>query len=443
MRSRHVCFVAMSGVRIVNPALRALGMTLPGFIERGNVIASLPCLGLLTLAGLTPDDWEMSYVEVDQLDDASLAEVVAQSRDLIAISSLSARINDAYNLADRLRAHGRTVVIGGLHASVLPGEAQDHAEAVVVGEGEPIWADLLADYLRGGLQARYERPRSRSFVPWAVPRYDLLDLEKYNRVPLQTTRGCPLDCSFCGASRLISHYKRKPYSHIEAELLAITSQWKKPFIELADDNTFVDKNWAREVVPLIGRFGVRWFTESDISLADDSALLRLLAQNGCTQVLIGLESVDDESLAETDTKHWKQKRRNRYRDAIARIQDAGISVNGCFIIGFDHDGPGVFEATSDFVRTSGLAEVQVTILTPFPGTSLQSRLHHEGRLLKQSYWDECTLFDLVFRPALMTVDQLEDGFRDLVAELYSPSSTDHRRAILHGCTRRAVANGLR
>jgi radical SAM superfamily enzyme YgiQ (UPF0313 family) len=186
---------------------------------------------------------------------------------------------------------------------------------------------------------------------------------------------------------------------------------------------------------------VRWFTESDISLADDPELLRLLAQSGCAQVLIGLESVDEDALGETDTKHWKQKRRDRYRDAIARIQDAGISVNGCFIVGFDHDGPGVFESTVDFVNTSGLAEVQVTILTPFVGTALAARLKAQGRLIKDTYWDECTLFDLVFEPAQMTRPELEQGFRTMVGELYSPEATNRRKAILHRCARRAVENG--
>lgn len=430
----------MSGVRIYNPELLALGMTLPGFIERGKVIASLPSLGVLTLAGLTPADWEIDYVEVDGLDDQVLEEVCERSHELVAISSLAARIDDAYRLARALREAGKAVVIGGLHASVLPDEAAEFADSVVVGEGEVVWRQVLEDYRAGALKPRYISPKASDFTPWAVPRYDLLDPARYNRITIQTTRGCPLDCSFCAASRLISPYKRKPISQIERELDAIEAIWPRPFIELADDNTFVNKRWSRELIEALAKRDLKWFTECDISVAQDEPLLQRLAASGCAQVLIGLEATDETALDETDTKSWKRRQRSKYLDAIHKVQDHGVSVNGCFIFGFDSHGPEVFEKTARFIEDANLAEVQLTILTPFPGTALYAKLAREGRLISPRFWNKCTLFDVNFKPQRMTVSELEEGFRSLVAEVYSPVSTERRKAKFRECLRAAKAH---
>lgn len=403
---------------------------MPGFVERGNVIASMPSLGLLTLAAHTSADWNVSYAEYDDIPPKI-------DHDLVAISTLPARADEAFKLADALRAEGRQVVIGGLHASAMPDECVRHADAVVVGEGETVWKELLDDW--PNLLPLYRSVPAATF-DWRVPRYDLLDIDRYNRIPLQTTRGCPLDCAFCGASRLISPYKKKDLSAVRAELEAITDRWARPFIELADDNTFVDKRWSKELVKLLCEFPIRWFTETDVSVADDDELLELLGASGCAQLLIGFESTAEGSLRETDSRSFKLRRRDRYFEAIAKIQSFGISVNGCFIHGFDHDGPDVFEATLTFVRESRLSEVQSTILTPFPGTALHAKLKRQHRLLQERFWDRCTLFDVTFRPAKMSVAELEDGFRWLLTELYSPEETARRRSILHGDYRRARRN---
>lgn len=447
---RRALFLAMSGVRIRNPELLALGMTLPGFVERGKVIASLPSLGLLTVAAHLPEDWIAEYEDVDALDEATLDRYRSHPAELVAISSLAARVDAAYRLADALRAAGKTVVIGGLHASAMPDEAAGHADAVVVGEGENVFRSAVEDYARGRLKVRYDaRTASPGYGHGPLPRYDLLDPERYNRMTLQTTRGCPLDCAFCAASRMISPYRKKPVARIAQEVEAILGMWDSPpptsssrkrkegapFIELADDNTFVDKRWSREMVDVLAGYGLRWFTESDVSLADDDALLERLARSGCAQVLVGLESIDLAALEETDTRRWKARRREQYLRAIAKIQSYGISVNGCFALGFDADGPGVFEATRDFVLESGLAEVQITVLTPFPGTALTARLRREGRLHAERYWDRCTLFDVVYDPLGMSPSELEGGLRWLAGELYRPDRTETRKAKFRECAR--------
>lgn len=439
MRHLKLLFIAMSGVRVKNEALLEVGLTLPGFVERSKVIASLPSLSLLTLAAHTPAHWVVEYREIDELSPEEQAGLLDTPYDLVAISSLTARVLDAYALADALRARGVTVVLGGLHASMMPEEAREHVDAVVQGEGELLWPRLLADFEAGQLLPLYSsfnktQPAYR-LSEALEPRYDLLEIEKYNRLTLQTTRGCPLDCEFCGASRLISPYKIKPIHQVRRELEAILELWPQPFIELADDNTFANKRWARELAELLGEYDIPWFTETDISVADDDELLKLLAQAGCTQLLIGFESTDSASLYDLDGRHWKYSQHAYYQEKIAKIQSYGIAVNGCFVLGFDTDDARVFDRTRDFVLGSELADVQITLLTPFPGTALYRRLRSKGRLLKEIFWDQCTLFDVTFQPQQMSAESLEERFRGLMAELYAPEVTARRKHRFRECVR--------
>jgi len=162
-------------------------------------------------------------------------------------------------------------------------------------------------------------------------------------------------------------------------------------------------------------------------VADDPRLLELLASSGCAQLLVGLEASHPSSLRRMDSRDWKLRQFDSYHAKITRIQNHGISVNGCFTLGMDEDDTGVFERTRDFVRALDLAEVQITIQTPFPGTALYRRLLQQGRLLRPVFWDQCTLFDVTYRPARMTTDELRIGFYGLVGELYSPSESETRK----------------
>ncbi len=433
---------AFSGVRVQNARLMELGLTLPGFVERSRVIASLPSLGLLTLASHTPPGWEVEYREFDQFGEPELSAILADGFDVVAISALSARILEAYAVADRLRDKGVCVVMGGLHVTALPDEASQHADSVVIGEGEPVWEQLLLDYEQGCLRPRYSSFAAPRFdlSQSRTPRYDLLDISRYNRLTLQTTRGCPLDCEFCAASRTLSTYKMKPLETVRRDLEAILALWPRPFLELADDNTFVKKSWSRQLASLLKEYPVRWFTECDISIADDPELLELLATSGCVQVLIGLESAEPEGLRGLDSRGWKLARYNSYHEKIARIQSYGISVNGCFIMGLDSHTAETFEQTRRFVQESALSEVQLTVLTPFPGTALYRRLQGEGRLPDQPYWDRCTLFDVVFEPARMSMGELEAQFEDLMAAVYSDDMVAARKANFRRCLRSAAAH---
>jgi radical SAM superfamily enzyme YgiQ (UPF0313 family) len=420
--------IAMSGVRAHNPELTALGLTLPGFVERNKVIASLPSLGLLTLAGLTPASVDLHYLEVPDLKDI---HGVPAEFDFVAISSFSAQIHEAYELADRYRLLGTRVILGGLHVSALPDEARLHADAVVIGEGEPVWPAIMADLLSpAGLKPVYDaRSLDYSLANSPMPRFDLLDIERYNRLTVQTQRGCPFRCEFCAASLRISPtYKIKPVDRVIAEIHAIKKLWKRPFIEFADDNTFVNKAHSKQLLRALAGEGVRWFTETDLSVADDEELLDMLRDAGCAEVLIGFEGTTFSSVDGVEQRaNWKAKRVDTYLEAIRRIQDRGVRVNGCFILGLDGAGPESFEQIWEFVQASGLYDVQITVQTAFPGTPLYTRLKNEGRILRDQAWELCTLFDVNFQPAKMTVAELEAGLRTLGSRIYSDESTQKRR----------------
>ena len=437
---RRLLLLSLSGVRIVDPKLRELGVTLPGFVERGKTIASLPSLSMLILAAHTPKNWHVDYRDLDVIPSDLVQTIVSENYEVVAITALTARIVEAYALADQLRSENVFVVLGGLHVSALPEEAIQHADAIVVGEGEPVWRALLDDATNGSNKTVYRALPHRFTNADPVPRYDLIAGNQYNRITIQTCRGCPLDCSFCGASRLISRFKCKPVDLLRREIETILDQWSDPFIELADDNTFVHKRHGRAVARLLGEYQMAWFTETDISVADDDELLALLAESNCRQVLIGLESAVHDSLGGIDGRQWKHQQWRAYREKVRRIQSAGISVNGCFVLGFDQDTPQTFERTREFVEELELADVQITILTPFPGTELYGTLARELRLADQPFWPQCTLFDLTFQPKNMTASELHSGFSWLMQTLYNADAQRKRRRVFAQMRARAKAS---
>lgn len=420
-------FIAMSGVRAYNKELLELGLTLPGFIERNKTVASLPSLGLLTLAGMTPKDVDVEYIEVP---DIAHLDDLPGNYDVVAISSFTAQIKDAYELSDRYRAIGTRVILGGLHVTAMPDEALEHADSIIIGEGEPVWEMLIDDLKYGKLEPVYDaRGEPFDLANAPMPRYELLDPGRYNRITVQTQRGCPFDCEFCAASiRLSPAYRVKPIEKVIAEIRRIKELWPKPFIEFADDNSFVNKKHSKALLRAITKENIRWFTESDISIARDDKLLELMRDSGCAQVLIGFESPSLSGLQSIEKKtDWKAKQYGSYYDAIEKIQSHGISVDACFILGLDGTGLESFHEVLEFIRESGSHEVQITILTPFPGTPLYDRLKATGRLLKEDAWELCTLFDVNFSPEHMTVAELEDNFRWLASEIYNSTETKRRQ----------------
>jgi radical SAM superfamily enzyme YgiQ (UPF0313 family) len=420
--------LAMSGVRAHDKKLLELGLTLPGFVDRSKIIASLPSLGLLYLAARTPDGHELAYYEAEA-DGAEPKELYDCA--LVAISTFTAQIFEAYAIADRLRRVGVKVAMGGLHVTVLPDEALQHADYAIVGEGENVWPAVV-EAAALGESARIFRAADFSPVDVAalpVPRFDLLGNRPYNRFTVQATRGCPWRCEFCASTVMLqTTYRRRPVEHVVRDIEAVARLRPQPFIEFADDNTFVDKAWGKALCRALVPLRIKWFTETDLSVADDPGLLELMREAGCRQVLIGLESATAGPLAGLEQRADRKARwASHYAEAVQTIQSHGITVNACFILGLDGHTPDVFQQTLDFANEVCPFDVQITLLTAFPGTPLYARLLREGRILDPGAWHLCTLFDVNYRPTGMTPQQLREGIYWLGEQLYGAEATRRRR----------------
>lgn len=403
----------------------ALGMTLPGLAHRAAAIARLPALGLLTLAGLAPTSWTCSYHEAVRADEQLAEEILGTRPKLVAISALTASIEESYRFSTMLRARGARVVIGGLHVTACPEEARKYCDAVVVGEGEPVWPDVLADAAADRLRPTYRAGAPFDLARSRVPRFDLLGREPRPRFTVQTQRGCPLACEFCGASRLLGPHRLKPLANLKAELAAITDLVPRPVLELADDNSFLGERNSDELLETLAGAGARYFTEVDWRVGERPGLLAGLAASGCVQVLVGIESL----VFRHPGMGPKTAELPRIMAALDAIQGAGVAVIGCFIVGCDGETHDSLDRLARFIAACELADVQLTIQTPFPGTALRRRLEREGRLLPNRGWSHCTLFDLTYRPDRMGVAELEIAFRDLVARVFSPAESARRQSI--------------
>lgn len=423
--SPHVCLVSLSGFRIREPEMLSLGMSLPGLQSRAEAVGALPALGLLTLAALTPQPWSLSYHEAPRITSELITTILSHRPTLVAISALTASILEAYTLADTLRAEGIKVAIGGLHATALPHEAATHADAVVIGDGEPVWQSLLADAHANSMRPHYRADAPFNLADAPLPRLDLLGARSRPRFTLQTSRGCPFACDFCGASRLLGSFREKPVANINAELRAIKSLDRHPTIELADDNTFAGRRDASALLSTLASHDVRFFTEGDWRIGERPDVLSKLADAGCAQLLVGIESL----IHQHRGMGAKQAPLSRVIHAVNTIQSAGVPVIGCFIVGSDGETHESIAALADFLVDAPFADIQLTLLTPFPGTQLHQRLAREGRLLPDRTWSSYTLFDATFRPDHLSTDELESSFRNLVRMTFSAGPTARRAAI--------------
>jgi radical SAM superfamily enzyme YgiQ (UPF0313 family) len=428
----HVELLSFSGLRVREERLAALGVRLPGLIDRATAVSQLPSLGLLTLAGMLPTDWTCNYREVDAIDDDLIQSVMEQRPNLVAMSALSASALKAYALADKLRAERLPTVFGGLHATACPDEAAKHFDSVCIGEGEIVWPQVLSDANRRTLQPRYAAVRTSNEVSWPMPRFELLSQRPIARWTLQTQRGCPLACEFCAASRMISRFREKPIAQIRKELTAICQIDPRPIIELADDNTFVGPRDPEPLLSALADANARYFTEVDWRIGERPSLARQLAASGCIQVLVGVESL----VFRYPGMGSKMAPLERITAAIDSIQSEGVAVVGCFIVGGDGETPESLNQLWKFLDLSPFADVQVTLSTPFPGTPLRARLTREGRLLSNRDWSHYTLFDVTFRPDRMTVAALECGYRELLSDVFNAEQSARRAAIRHDVWRR-------
>ena len=361
-------------------------------------------LTLTTLAALVPDDVPAEIALYDEGDGDVPEDLRA---DLVGISAITGTAPRAYELADSLRASGVPVVLGGVHPTLVPDEAQRHADAVVTGYAEDTWPELLQDFARGRMQDRYTQAPGFSLAGRPHARRDLLPRGRFAQSwTLEATRGCQHRCDFC----VVPTAWGGPLQRTVADVVDDIRQMGAKKLLFLDLNLIGDTRYAKELFEALVPLGVTWGGLATTRIAHDDELLALAARSGCRALLVGFESLAPDTLALTRKRFNApaQSPEAEYRWVLDRLHGVGIAVMGCFVFGFDTDDPDVFDRTAAFIHDANVDLPRFAILTPFPGTPLHTRLRAEGRLLT----DDWSLYDgqhVVFQPTQMSPEALLRG----------------------------------
>ncbi|MFC2046099.1 B12-binding domain-containing radical SAM protein [Chloroflexota bacterium] len=397
---------------------------------------TFPPLGFMSLAAYTPRDIEVRVINenVERIDFSDIP-------DLVGITTMTATAARAYEIAARYRTLGVPVVLGGIHASMLPEEALEHADSVVVGEAETVWPGLLADADAGRLEPVY---RSEGFIDFKrprIPRRDVLDLSRYwfpNTV--QTARGCPHDCSFCSVKLFSGRRIRcRDVENVLAEVESLPKSplLRKKLVAFVDDNIGAKPSRAKELFKALIPMNIVWGSQACITFANDEELVALAAESGCRALLIGLETLSPEALVEVNKR---QNKVEEYENALRTLKQHGILVIGTFILGLDSDDELVFSKTLDFAERNELMLAQFGILSLYPGTRLHQRLLDEKRV-EPTFWSTPFWENRpVFEPKRMSWETLCEGTYQMGQSFYSYRSIFKRLSFRQHLSHQLVAN---
>jgi radical SAM superfamily enzyme YgiQ (UPF0313 family) len=366
--------------------------------KRTNKSLMMPQLALYILEGLTPREHEIKIVE-EEVDDINLDE----NCDLVAISCLTANAPRAYELCAEFKKMGKTVVLGCVHPTILPDEALQHADSVVLGEAEGVWEKLLEDYQNKNLRRKYHDPIPDlgKYIPKDFSR--IMKKRLFSLIPIMTTKGCPYNCDFCCVTNLFG--KKIRHVPIENVVRDIKESGAKNFIFL-DDNIIGDVRYAKELFRAIKPLKIKWVGQASVSLlVGDDELIQLAADSGCKNLFFGIESV---SLEQLQTMRKSMKDIEHLEEAFKKIKNMGILIHASMVFGFDNDTKGIFDETVRFLKKNKVSTVSFNILTPYPGTKTYDVLKKENRLLTNDwrYYDHNTV---VFKPTNMTPYELQAG----------------------------------
>ena len=346
--------------------------------------------------------------------------------DLVGITVLTPLAPGAYRIADEYRRRGVKVVMGGFHATWMPEEALTHADAVVVGEAEGVWGQLIKDAQAGRLKKIYKAENARSRKKYRKRGRELLEDKYFFTNILQTTRGCPFDCRFCSVTAFYGGtYRFRPVEEIEKEVASFTKG--AGFVLFVDDNIVGNPVYAKRLFAMLKGQRRKWMSQASTTIIKRPELLKLASESGCYGMFMGFESLEQENL---DLMGKRMNAKEAYADVIGKLHDHGIGVHGSFIFGYDHDDTSVFDKVLDFTRKVRLDAAFMPVLTPFPGTEIRKRLAEEGRIIS----DDWSLYDMehvVFRPKGMTPEELQEGHDRANREFYSASNIFKRIGRLH------------
>lgn len=378
-----------------------------------------PSLALTSIAGATPSDWEVRYWDENLLQGPPPCDPFPS---VVALTVHLTFARRACELADWYRARGAVVIMGGLHALSRPDELAPHADALALGEGVQLWPQILRDIEAGCLQKRYAGSYFKPYEDDPAPRRTILPRENFlTTSSLIATRGCHNRCGFCYLS---TDNLRMPYLTRQVEqIVEEFEENDEPYGVFIDNNLGSNRAYLQTLCRGLRRCEKIWSAAVTIDVTDDPALVREMALAGCTGVFVGFESLAGENL---DDAKKKSPRPDDYARRVAIFHRYGIQVNGSFVLGFDHDGPEVFERTTDWIEKNKLECATFHILTPYPGTPLFKQMEREGRLLHKN-WDLYDTAHVVFKPRRMTAEQLYEGYAWCYRRLFTLSSIWRRR----------------
>jgi radical SAM superfamily enzyme YgiQ (UPF0313 family) len=378
-----------------------------------------PTLALTSIAGATPPEWSVRYWDENLLQGPPPAEPFPE---VVGITVHLTFARRAYELADWYRARGATIVLGGLHVLSCPDEAAPHADALALGEGVHLWPIILRDQGAGRLQPVYHGSYRRPYRDDPPPARNLLPRDGFlTTTSLNATRGCHNRCGFCYLSTAGLHM---PYHVRDVEqVVAEAAADRQPYFVFTDNNLSSRPEYLRQLCRRLRSLNKIWSAAVTLDVTDDPSLVREMALSGCTGVFIGFESLQDANMIEA---RKKCPRADDYARRVDILHRNGIQVNGSFVLGFDHDGPDVFERTVSWIESARLECATFHILTPYPGTPLFQQMEAEGRLLHR-HWELYDTAHVVFHPRLLTPEQLRAGYSFCYRRLFSHRSIWRRR----------------
>ena len=371
-------------------------------------------LALPLLAALTPDDWETELI-YEVIEDVPFDT----DADLIGVSTMGHGVIRSIDIAKEYRRRGKTVILGGYMASIMPEEAVKYCDSLIIGDAELVWQQMLSDFENGKLKKTYEKPLEGNWYSTPSPRFDLLEGKNLGDfLPVQAGRGCPNSCSFCSVSCLYSgRYVKRPLPEVIRDIEQIKSLGYKKIL-LLDDNIFSDKKYLDSLLDTLIKLDISWMSQCEITIGKDDELLEKLQRSGCTTLSFGLESISRESLISMD-KGWAVPA--EYDSLIQNIRNHGIDVSTEMVVGGEGDTLESIRMTKDFIERNKISVPRFYILTPFPGTRFFDQIKEEGRLVNNDIYS----YDgtsAVYRPKNMTPDELTQAYWELYSELFTIKS---------------------
>lgn len=378
-----------------------------------------PTLALTSLAGATPQHWEVRYWDENLLQGPPPREPLPQ---VVGITVHLTFAKRAYELAWWYRAQGCIVILGGLHVLSCPDEAAAHADAIAIGDGVQLWPQILEDIEHGALQPRYDANYARPYRLDPAPRRSVLPRESFlTTTSVIATRGCHNRCGFCylATDGLHMPYRMRDVEQVVEEIAADD----QPYTVFVDNNLGSRPDYLRKLCAALKPLGVIWSAAVTIDVTDDPSLVREMALAGCTGVFVGFESLNAGNLSDAKKRTPAPE---DYSRRVALLHRFGIQVNGSFVLGFDHDRPDVFERTVDWIEANRLECATFHILTPYPGTPFFRQLESERRILHRD-WNQYDTAHVVFQPKHMSCEELDRGYAWCYDRLFSHASIWKRR----------------